>query len=509
MGVFRRRIGREGVAVSSVRTLSDREIGLIRGMIAHRPRLSNQAILVYFSRPGRDINHRVIGDIRRGWTRPGAAVASAADVDQFMRGIEAMWNMAPALLCTGRSATRRRLFLDWWPVGQGLFASGAIAGGRGPPLNWTYDCGTSSQDALLSAALHAFTRQQTLIGATRLRLGVLSHFDKDHISGIVRLIQQLPVQTLLLPYIPLWRRLLIALEEGVEADDEVFDFFIDPASWLAARGDGRIGEILFVPGAGPDDLPPGAPEGEDRVGPVDGELDLKPEYGNPPAGAEDDVASARAAAGVQVRFLSRGGRLIAPPFWEFVPYNDATLAPRATPVFLRAARPLIVTLRDDPLGRVKALADLKALYDLHFGASSTARNMISLFLYSGPLGTQLRLGHGPRSGLPFEATDFAQMHTGDGLLDDLSRFDAFARFYGPASRLGRAKIFQVMHHGARGSWHNGLAAKVAPAVSIFSSNPAHRGLGHPYAEVLRDFWPYGPRQVDLVRGYRLRRRLYV
>lgn len=495
--------------MSSVRTLSDQEIGLIQGMIARRPRLSNQAILVYFSRPGRDINHRVIGEIRSGWTRPGVAVASAADVDQFMRGIEVMWRMAPALLRGGGSATQRRLFLDWWPVGQGLFASGTIAGGPGPPLNWTFDCGTSSEDALLAAALHAFARQQTLIGATRLRLGVLSHFDKDHISGIVRLIQQLPVQTLLLPYIPLWRRLLIALEEGIEADDVVFDFFIDPAGWLSARGDGRIGEILFVQGAGPGDLPPGAPEGEDGIGPVDGEFDLKPEYGDPPPGAEDDLASTQATAGVQVRFLRRCGRLVAPLLWEFVPYNDATLAPRATRVFLRAARPLIATLRDDPPGRVKALADLKALYDLHFGASSTARNMISLFLYSGPLGARLRLGHGPRSGLPFDATDFAQMHTGDGLLDDLSRFDAFARFYGPARRLERAKIFQVMHHGARGSWHDGLAAKVAPTVSIFSSNPAHRGLGHPHAEVLRDFWPFGPRQADLVRGYRVRRLLYL
>lgn len=495
--------------MSSAYSLSAEEFGLIRGMDPIRPRMTDQAILAYFTRPGRDINHTVIGAIRRGWNPLGVRTASAAEVDDFMRGIEAMWRMAPVFLRGASASARRLLLLDWWPVGQGLFASGGIVGGDGPPLNWTYDCGTSSADELLVDALAAFTRQQTLIGASRLRLAVLSHFDNDHISGIVRLLGQFEVQTLLLPYIPLWRRLVIAIEQGISVDDEIFDFFLDPAAWLDARGDGRIGEILFVPGAGPDDLPPDAPEGEDdERGPEEGRLDLKPEYGDTPREADENLTSPAAGMRVQVRFLRRGGRLVAPLFWEFVPYNDETLAPRATPAFLRAAGPLIETLRDDARGRAKALADLKALYDLHFGKTAEARNVISLFLYSGAVGTRLRLGHGPASGLPFEATDYAQMHTGDGLLNDVARYDAFARFYGPANRLGRSKVFQVMHHGARSSWHAGLAAKVAPTVSIFSSDPARRRPGHPHAEVLRDFWPQGPKQVDRVQGYRVRRRMY-
>lgn len=492
--------------MTSAWSLTTVEFGLIRGMLARRPRMTDQSILAYFTRPGRDINHSVIGAIRRGWNPQAIPAASPADVDHFMRAIEAMWRTAPVFLRDGPS-TARRLFLDWWPVGQGLFASGTIAGGPGPPLNWTYDCGTASDDALLVSALHAFGRQQALIGAPQLRLAVLSHFDKDHISGVVRLIGRMPVQTLLLPYIPLWRRLLIALEQGIAADDAYFAFFLDPAAWLSARGDGRIGEIIFVPPAGPDDVAPDGGEAEDRGGPAEG-LDLKVEYGEPPPEADEDlILMAQATATVAVRFLRQGGRVVAPLFWEFVPYNDASMAPRATPAFRAAAGPLIETLRDDPTGRVQALAGLKALYDHHFGATSEKRNLISLFLYSGAVGTQLRLGHGPRSGLPFEVADFAQMHTGDGLLNTVARYDAFARFYGPANRLGRATIFQVMHHGARSSWHAGLAAKVAPQVSIFSSDPAHRRLGHPHAEVLRDFWPYGAWQVNRVSGYRVRRRL--
>lgn len=497
--------------MSSAYSLTAEEVRLVRGMLARRPRMTDQAILAYFTRPGRDINHSVIGTIRRGWNPLGVSIASSTEVDRFAAGVEALWRLAPAFTRGADPGPRRQLFLNWWPVGQGLFASGAIASGVGPPLNWVYDCGTSSRDALLVDALDNFAQQQLGIGASAVRLCVLSHFDNDHISGVVRLIGRFPVQTLLLPYIPLWRRLLIAIEQGINADDDLFGFFIDPVTWLAERGDGRIGEIIFVPGAGPDDVTPAAspPEGEGGGDVEDRGLYLKPDYGELPPEADGDPVLAQASRGLQVRFLQRGGRLVVPLLWEFVPYNDAALAPRANRLFLRAAGPLIATLRDDPHARADALTGLKALYDRHFGTGSEARNLISLFLYSGPVGIRMRLRHGPLAGLPIDAVDFAQMHTGDGLLDADTRFDAFARFYRGGARLQRAKIFQVMHHGARGSWHAGLAAKVAPQVSIFSSDPARRRWHHPHEEVLRDFWTFGPRQVDRAKGYTLRRRLTV
>jgi hypothetical protein len=496
--------------VSSVWTLTSDEAALIRGMLAHRPQLSNQQILAYFSRPGRDINHRVIGDFRGGWAPAGVGVASRAEVDHFMSAIEAMWAMAPLFMQRSWLGGSRSLFLDWWPVGQGLFASGAIAGGLGPPLNWVYDCGTSSSDNLLVKALDSMRAQQLALGASRIRLCAISHFDKDHISGLIRLLARFPVQTLLLPYIPVWRRLMVAIDLGIAADDPFLDFFIDPVTWLRERAEGRIGEILFVPASGPDDAP-GAADDDDRS-PGGGELDdhvtdLKAEVGDTPDEATGDPALSATQAGLAVRFLQRGGRLIAPLFWEFLPYNDAAKAPKVTPAFIAGALPLIDILKTQKSKRAKALKDLKALYGRHFGKSSEDRNLISLFLYSGPIGTRLRLGRGPLSGLPPQTFDFAQMHTGDGLLNDLARYRAFAKFYGGSGRLGRAKILQIMHHGALGAWHVGLAAKMAPQVAIFSSDPTHKGYGHPHKDVLRDFWTFGPMQVDRVNAYSVRRRL--
>ncbi len=327
---------------------------------------------------------------------------------------------------------------------------------------------------------------------------MLSHFDNDHISGFVRLVKSSPVETVLLPYIPLWRRLVIALELGIGADDPNFGFFIDPVTFLFGIDGGQIGEIVFVPAAGPDDAPE-SPEGPD-IGPEDGRDDaLKIEEGKPPSeSARDPVRFPK--AGTKVRFLRRAGRIFVPGFWEFVPYNDAGMAPNATPAFLRAATPLMATLRDDPDKRVSALASLKGLYDRTFGASSEARNLISLFLYSGPLGP-LRLRSSYGAAFAAENDRFCQMHTGDGTLDEGPRFDAFKRFYTPADRLARSGFFQVMHHGARVNWHDGLAKSLEPVVSLFSSDPAHKKFKHPHAEVLRDFWPYGATQVDRSNGY--------
>ncbi|MEH3117062.1 MAG: hypothetical protein PGN25_05470 [Methylorubrum populi] len=494
--------------MSSAASLTDSDIGLIMGMISTYPELSNQEILSYFTRPGRDINHRVIAEIRGGGhRRPGVHPAIGVEVDLFISdSLNHPW-LSPSVF-VHRSirlpASPWRLMLNWWPVGQGLFSSGAVVGERGPPLNWVYDCGTTSTKALLDKALRNFLRQQDAIGASRNRLCVLSHFDQDHVSGIVRLIDRMPVTTLLLPYVPLWQRLVIALEQGIEADDPFFDFFLDPVAYLAGGGrEGRIGEIVFVPGSGPDDLP--SPEPEDfEGGPSGGEIDLKVEQGDPPEDASSDPA-ATSHAGVHVRFLRPGGRVLALLLWEFVPYNDASLSPRATPAFLAAAAPLVTTLRDDPANRAQALSDLKTLYDRHFGSTSELRNLISLFLYSGPLG-RLR----PQSGLlegqkATQSSQFgrcAQIYTGDGTLDAGPRFDAFERFFSRGGRLARTAFFQVMHHGSKRNWHRGIAAKVQPSISLFSSDPAHRSFRHPHAEVLRDFWPYGAVQIDRERGYR-------
>lgn len=486
--------------MGAANNLSAAEVGLIKAMLGLRPRPSNQTILSYFTKPLRDINHRVIAEIDGGWRWPGEPAASAAQALTYMAAMENVIRPDPDSFL---GVSMGRLVLDWWPVGQGLFSSGTIIRHQASPLTWVYDCGTTSSDAILCDALNSYGHKQRGIGASKIRLAVLSHFDRDHIGGFIRLVERFPIRTLLLPYIPMWQRLVIAIELSISADDPIFGFFLDPVTFLLAIDGGEIGEIVFVPSTGPDDPVPSLPEGPD-LGPEDiGGDTLKIEYDQPPPEAAGDPATLSCPQ-TRVRFLKKAGRIMAPLVWEFVPYNDAEMAPKATPAFLTAAAPLIETLRNDSSQRGLALTNLKALYEQNFGSSSVARNLISLFLYSGPLGHGIGLYHFFAShAVNFNgAIDrFSQMYTGDGALNTWTRYEAFRRFFSPAARLARSAIFQVMHHGARGSWHAGVATALAPAVSLFSSDPAHRGFGHPHCEVLRDFWPYCATQIDREQGF--------
>jgi beta-lactamase superfamily II metal-dependent hydrolase len=95
------------------------------------------------------------------------------------------------------------------------------------------------------------------------------------------------------------------------------------------------------------------------------------------------------------------------------------------------------------------------------------------------------------------------MYTGDGSLGAGKQFNDFEKHYRPGNRLGRAGILQVMHHGAEGNWHSGLASLLMPEASVFCSDPNHKGYGHPHAAVLRDFWSFHPVQVDDLVGLHL------
>lgn len=396
------------------------------------------------------------------------------------------------------------LLLDWWPVGQGLFSTGTIFKKKDQPLTWVYDCGTTSSNKLLTNALNEHGKHHKTISPKSISVAALSHFDKDHISGFVKLVGTARIEHLLLPYIPLWQRLVIAKEQGIAVGDKLFAFFENPVSFLAQDGRAQIGEIVFVQGTGFEDPVPPHPElGEPPLGEFGEVSEIRIDYGDFPVGLElDPIGDPNLP--IRVAFLKKAGRLVLPNVWEFVPYNDAQMAPRATPTFLTAAVRLIQDFRNAPATREKTLEKLKQTYDFHFGKSSRARNLISLFLYSGPL-QRIRLRDVYTSSPIRRARlgwRYAQLNTGDGYLDDGIRFGALQRFY--HYRLGRTGMFQVMHHGSRHNWHFGMGEFLKPAASIFCSDPAHKRFGHPHAEVLRDFWMYSPVQVDRINGFHLR-----
>lgn len=517
--------------MASANELTIAERRLIKGMLLLWPQLNYQEILAYFTYPGRDINHARILEIHHEIYFADLTPATQDEVFAFINA----WSTNPrpdpdqcvTSPCTGADnstvkASRQvgSLLLNWWPVGQGLYSSGLIRTASGASFNWVYDCGTASSLSFIDKAVAKDQVLRDNAGATKIDLAVLSHFDKDHINGFTRLVATSSIERLLLPYLPLWKRLVLAIMEGIATEDPEFLFFLNPTAYLRAIEGAQITDIVFVPPSEPDDAAeeteepdlPLPPEGEDglREWPPIGSL--KAETAAPPPDTSGDPAVEVAEKGTEPVFLARGGRILSPGFWEFVPYNDAEKASLADASFVAKAQPLLDTLKDDENGRKQAFKDLKSLYEATFGSSDEDKNTISLFLYSGPLGRRLELGNVLASHQverPAIYRRFAQIHTGDATLNDVKSayYTRFRDFFIKNKRLEKLGPFQVMHHGSRFQWHDGIARKLRPTVSIFSSDPLRNPFYHPHMEVLRDFWLYHPVQVDKVTGFQLAGRI--
>lgn len=391
--------------------------------------------------------------------------------------------------------------VDYWPVGQGLFTSGILKGGE-DCFAWVYDCGSWPRVSSFQPQIDRFLEQLEMNGARTLGLAVLSHFDADHINGIVALLQRVRVDRLMLPFLPLHERLLIAMEEEVPASSRLFKAFENPVAFLRELGEDAPREIIVVMPSGRE----GPLSPEEGGAPIEpGGFDVRIDKGYGKAVEHDNALSEPEQ---DVTIMAPGGRLAISAFWEFVPYNDAEMLPRLTPAFEAKAREISKKLLEASNAHRRAgqLMSLKRIYDKAFGKGSYQRNVVSLSLYSGPLGSPRELAFATwcygRAALDSERPSWrcGQLYSGDAYLETPERFDALETYLTRA-RLDRHALFQVMHHGAEGNWHAGLASKIRPIFSVFSSDPTHKKFRHPHALVLRDFWPFGAVQVDKTNGF--------
>lgn len=408
---------------------------------------------------------------------------------------------------------------NFYPVGQGLFSSGhlALKTGQDFVFNWVYDCGTSSSRNLLSESVELLgVYLDHARNKGRIELMVLSHFDEDHINGVVQLMQKHKVHTLLLPYVPLHYRLQLALDQDLDLGEDLVGFFLDPARYIISKvGDLPPERILFVP---PSDTDEPVIAGEGGGGsPDEPYLPIATER----AAKDPDETSVTSGstATLHVGMLDPSRSIRVKNFWEFVPYNDAKYAPSD-----RAFVDEVEGLRDKllnatPEDRLTALQALKRKYRSLYPAGEQA-NLISLFMYAGPLPMSSALvgqingpmsidhmwpgypfwwhGHWP---LPFAFPDHKErpsvLYTGDGFLNCSTRLDALCGSLG-MDRIQRVGCFQVMHHGSRKNWFAGVTGKITPWLSVIPANA--RPGGHPHPEVIEAFWPYGAVSVDKRRG---------
>lgn len=399
------------------------------------------------------------------------------------------------------------------PVGQGLFFTGHIRveseGGPSQRIyRWAYDCGTHSARQLVKREVTRVKHEG------RFNLLVLSHFDADHINGVADLIVGCGTDTVMLPYMPLWERLLIAFEQGLGAADELTFFFVNPAAYFASLGGEGFRRLIFVPRSDDGGSEPSAEGGPLDDFPTEGfeQPDKFQTISDRDAEriANDTIEMAsitrQAAPSVRIEMLRQGGSAHVFGLWEFVPYNDPKAAPNNQPKFEDEVAAKAKKLLAAPNARdtVELLKDLKLAYDRHIGKSN--RNRGSLFLYGGPIhhweyshfslqrwSASDQTGQSRLEGLLNEKR--AVFLTGDGTLkasDDFSRFYNWFR----SERMARVAVFQVMHHGAADNTSPGRARQLDPRIAVFSSDPSRKRPGHPDGEVVKDFMAHNPQQAD-------------
>ena len=144
--------------------------------------------------------------------------------------------------------------VDFYPVGQGLFSFGQVEfAWLDRRFSWIFDCGTSSASRLVDSAIADI--QSRLAGSAESRpvldIVCISHFDRDHVNGLTKILESFNVRMLLLPLLPLYARLAILAVE--EADEELTSFVLEPAAFVKRRAGGDVERIIFIgPGGSPE-----------------------------------------------------------------------------------------------------------------------------------------------------------------------------------------------------------------------------------------------------------------
>jgi len=387
-------------------------------------------------------------------------------------------------------------------VGQGLFTTGKInirKNSSNRVFNWVYDCGSTNQENIDSALKCEFSK------CDEIDIVFISHFDKDHINGLVELLKTVKkVKNLVLPYYPMWKRILIGLEYNKRnkiIDLEDFSFFMNPIKFLTKIG--TIDQFVFVDenyvskefsteieNNNLENLPEVPENFKIETEPLDEILnsELNSKYGK----------------------LKSGTNITLPKIYEFIPYQDKTVCVKKFKRFQDMVSKIESNLlsQDNKTVLKQNIAELKNIYKKKFGKSAKEKNIISLFLMGIPL---INTSNNPhligfdvyvRNRIQTKYNCFYYntlskdyiLFTGDGFLNTSTRLNNLKRHFND-NRLRKISVFQVMHHGSKNNFNKLINKHINPDFSIFSSDPLIRPF-HPNAEVVKHFIYNNPIQVD-------------
>lgn len=375
--------------------------------------------------------------------------------------------------------------VKFYNVGQGLFAELNLELEGKDTFRIVYDCGTLNKQIYMRNALQEFTERSK----KPIDLLVLSHFDRDHISGVLDLISRVEIKLIMLPMASHDIRIAASfLKRGYQYNMARWELetLSDPVKKFSEEHERYHPEspqtkFIFVNSAKPyesnEDIPTLEVEGP-TLSPIQ-----LPRVSKIPSGYPLGIGN-----------------------YEFLIsfYNDIRVPPTAPNFELNVSNitSILTDSSSSPEVKKQAFEELRELFQTTFKGSARLKNIISLFTYIRPafakenVGVRLvkeeskvpsRVEYNPTVGR------FGALFTGDGYIESETVFEELKKALKFENNIA---ILQVMHHGSKSNWYRGLAQSFSPVLSVFSSDPDRKTTRHPHESVLKDFVRYGAICVD-------------
>lgn len=396
-----------------------------------------------------------------------------------------------------------------YAVGQGCFHAGIVSassnGLAGPGIRYVYDCGSLStyaaaRDAEI-AAFHAETQK------ARIDLLFLSHMHEDHVSGVEKICDGVPVDTVVLPLLNAIDRLISfarAAAESPGAEDEFMRAMtIDPVGALLRLNPRQI--IVVRRGAeggspAPGEAGPGAPDGPIDGGERDGRRDLakwrlvgRGRVRRSDLAPQDSPALSSAQHVFEIDDTFGFAISVGPDSgeaWLLAPYVDEEVSMKRTD-FIKTAADLFGLTPEEfeaatasPSWLVEAVTEHKSQLAEAYGSIANL-NVTSLCLYSGPFTAGLGHWSAHAGALSYGGRvshSVGWFGTGDADLKKMARRAAFKKHY--ASYLTKAQTLLLPHHGSEHNFDPDILTAIEPGLTVASAAP-YKTWRHPGSAVVQ------------------------
>lgn len=379
------------------------------------------------------------------------------------------------------------------PIGQGCFYTGKIElhNTNKTEFNFVYDCGTDSKKVFLNNAIDLY--KETLTNKT-LDLLIISHFDQDHVNGVVNLLDGIKCKRLIIPYYTPIERLL--LFTTLIEEDEQYKLMLQSPINFFSNDRFNIDEIIII----------GSPADENGILTNESPNDIPPkefdeinfnDLKNIEFTAEylSDIEKSNVISKIELlegklkniqklKFLNLLDS-VKINFWEFVFYlkkheNYILINKFQKDVDLILVKENI-TLFD--MFDEDFVIQLKKAYRQHFGQNL---NNTSLVTYHGAL-VNFKKHYHYFSRFSNYCHGYSQNCLGTLLTGDIDiksklQTKKIIDFY--LGYIPRVCFFQVPHHGAKANWN----FNVANGLNSFCNYIINHGIGrihHPSIDVIQ------------------------